>query len=131
MTMPSSMQLLDQHRERIPIAQLRPSIPTDSRTILGVIALIWPYSSSNRTFGLLLVEPDFRLRRERGQVHVEFSGPSAKAVAEAGAKIGDHVSLDLAGVEWTKDATTPATPGKGIDWGLRFSQRLLLQVDGL
>lgn len=125
------MRLRDQHREQIPIAQLQPSTPKDSSTIVGIVALIWPFSSSQKTFGLLLVEPDFRLRRKRGQVHVEFSGPSAKAVAGSGLIIGDQVSLDLVGVEWTKDATNPATPGKGIDWGLRFQQRLWLQVCGL
>ena len=129
--MPFSMHLQDQHREQIPIAQLRPSIPTGSTTIVGIVALIWPFSSSKKTFGLLLAEPDFRLRRARGQVHVEFFGPSAKAVAGSGVKIGDQILLDLVGVEWTKDATNLETPGRGIDWALRFEQRLSLQVRGL
>lgn len=110
----------------IPIAQLRPSVWPDTSTTVGQVALIWPYSSSNKSFGLLIVEPDYRLRRERGQVHVDFADSSAKVVARSGVKIGDEVLLSLVGVEW--NAATPRIPGGGIDWTLSFRERLVLQV---
>lgn len=126
--MPSSFDLRGTNQASIPIAQLQPSISPEASTIVGQVALIWPYSSSKKSFGLLIVEPDFRLRREHGQVHVEFLGSSAKAVALSGVKIGDEVLLSLVGVEWAKDEATPRTPGRGIDWELCFRERLVLQV---
>lgn len=129
--MPSSFDIRGKTQPSVPIAQLQPSISPDTITIVGQVALIWPYSSSKKSFGLLIVEPDFRLRRERGQVHVNFSNSSAKAVALSGVKIGDEVLLSMVGVEWTKDEATPRTPGHGIDWELCFRERLVLQVLGL
>lgn len=129
--MPSSFDHQGKGQASTPIAQLQPSISPDTSTIVGQVALIWPYSSSKKSFGLLIVEPDFRLRRERGQVHVDFSGSSAKTVARSGVKIGDEILLSLVGVEWRKDAATPRTPGDGIDWALCFRERLVLQVIGL
>ncbi len=126
--MSSSINIREEARERVPIAQLQPSIQVDSSTIFGIVALIWPYSSSQKSYSLLLVEPDFRLRRERGQVHVEFSGPSAKAVARSSVKIGDEIFLNLMGVEWVKDTAILSTPGKCLDWTLRFRERLLIEV---
>lgn len=126
--MPSSFDHQGKGQASIPIARLQPSISPDTSTIVGQVALIWPYSSSKKSFGLLIVEPDFRLRRERGQVHVDFSGSSAKVVARSGVKIGDEILLSLVGVEWAKDAATPRTPGDGIDWALCFRERLVLQV---
>lgn len=115
----------------VPIAQLHPSNSPDTSTFVGQVALIWPYSSSKISFGLLIVEPDFRLRREQGQVHVDFSGSSAKVLARSGVKIGDEILLSLVGVEWARDKATPRTPGDGIDWALCFRERLILQVLGL
>ena len=124
--MSSSFDLRGKAQAPIPIAQLRPSVSPDTTTTVGQVALIWPYSSSNKSFGLLIVEPDYRLRRERGQVHVDFSGSSAKIVARSGVKIGDEVLLSLVGVEW--NAATPRIPGGGIDWTISFRERLVLQV---
>lgn len=126
--MPSSFDHQGKGQASIPIARLQPSISPDTSTIVGQVALIWPYSSSKKSFGLLIVEPDFRLRRERGQVHVDFSGSSAKVVGRSGVKIGDEILLSLVGVEWAKDAATPRTPGDGIDWALCFRERLVLQL---
>ncbi|MCJ1465774.1 hypothetical protein MMC07_004393 [Pseudocyphellaria aurata] len=126
--MPSSFDLRGNGRASIPIAQLQPSISSNECTIVGQVALIWPYSSSKKSFGLLIVEPDFRLRHDRGQVHVKFSGSSAKDVARSGVKIGDEILLSLVGVEWTKDEASLQTPGHGIDWELCFRERLVLQL---
>lgn len=122
------MDLRDEANVQISIAQLQPSIQTERSHIFGTVALIWPYSSSQKTISLLLVEPDFRLRRERGQVHVKFFGSSAKALAISSIKIGDEVLLNLDGVEWVKEAVTLRTAGKGVEWALQFRDRLVLEV---
>lgn len=124
---PSSSYL--QHiQHQIPIAKLEPSIHADSNSIAGVVALIWPYSSANGSFSFLLAEPDFRLRREKGQVLVRLYGSSAKGIARSGIINGDQIILGLAGVTWVKDDSTLKTPGKGIDWELQFRERVVIQV---
>lgn len=74
------------------------------------------------------MEPDFRLRSNRGQVRVHFQGSSAKAVARSGISSGDQLLLSLKGAHWAKDTTTVPTPGRGIDWELQFGERLVLQI---
>ena len=115
-------------QRQIPISHLQPSIDAECTSILGVVTLVWPYSPSSESFSLLLVEPDFRLRRERGQVRVHFRGSSAKAVAACGIRIGDVISLCLVGVIWANDEEILRTPGKGIDWELQFKERVVLTV---
>ncbi len=115
-----------------PIAQLEPSIETTDTSISGIVTLIWPYSASQSSYSLLLVEPDFRLRRHKGQVRLHFTGSSAKAVARGGIQSGDRLLLSLEDVQWTQNASTAEittqTPGKGIDWELQFGERVVLQV---
>lgn len=122
------MDLRDEANMQIPIAQLQPSIQTERSYTFGKVALIWPYSSSQRTISLLLVEPDFRLRSERGQIHVRFFGSSATALARTSIQIGDEVLLNLYGAEWAKEATTFKTAGKGVEWAVQFRDRLVLEV---
>ena len=112
----------------IPIAQLHPGQDVSGQSISGVVTLIWPYSKSRRTFSLLLVEPDFRLRRQNGQVRIHFQGPSARILAESGVQSGDHILLNLDGVSWLRDESTKETPGRGIGWLLHFGECLSLQV---
>lgn len=114
-----------------PIARLNPRLGPDASSVAGIVTLIWPYASSKKTLSLLLVEPDFRLRSNRGQVRVHFHGSSAKAVARSGLSSGDQLLLSLTGADWAKDSTAATTPGKGIDWELQFGERLELQVRGL
>ena len=112
----------------LPIASLQPLINTQNTIVRGVVTLIWPYSASNKSFSILLVEPDFRLRRNQGQVRITFEGSSAKAAAKSGISSGDTVTLRLLGVNWARDDTTFKTPGRGIEWELRFAQRVVFQV---
>ncbi len=115
--------------ESIPIALLNPSLPTAARSLIkAVVTLIWPYSSSTRSLTVLLAEPDFRLRRSKGQVRVQFLGSSAHHVFKAGIGSGDQVILSLDGVNWAKDESTKQTPGRGIEWELRFTEKLIIQV---
>lgn len=115
--------------ETIPIAQLAPTIPTpDAKAVAAIVTLIWPYSSSTKTCAVLLAEYDFRLRRRKGQVRVQFTGPSATAVAESGIGIGDEVTLGLAGAKWLADAGDIKTPGRSVDWELLYDYKLVLEV---
>ena len=113
----------------IQIAQLTPLLAAPaSRSIKAVVTLTWPYSSATGSVAFLLSEPDFRLRRTRGQVRVQFSGSSAKEVAKSGIASGDLVVLSLDGVEWVHEGLTASTPGKGVEFELKFMERLALQV---
>lgn len=116
----------------IPIAQLTPLLTAPaSRSIKAIVTLTWPYSSATGSVAFLLSEPDFRLRRTRGQVRVQFAGSSAKRVAKSGIASGDEVILSLDGVEWIEDDNKVSTPGRGVEFELRFTERLLLQVCSL
>jgi hypothetical protein len=118
-----------QKTAHIPIAQLTPLLSEPStRSLKAIVTLIWPYSSIHGSFTVLLAEPDFRLRRTRGQVRVQFSGPSAKAVVNSKIGSGDEILLSLEGAEWVKDGSVAQTPGRGIEWELKFTERVLLQA---
>ncbi|KAL8697710.1 MAG: hypothetical protein Q9224_002179, partial [Gallowayella concinna] len=112
----------------IAIAQLDPSIDTSEKAVEGIVTLIWPYSISSQTFGILLAEPDFRLRRQKGQVRVQFRGSSAKAVARCDIQSGDRVTLNLSGVQWERDETVSGASGRGIEWELRFGEQIALRI---
>ncbi|KAH8654098.1 hypothetical protein BGZ60DRAFT_435927 [Tricladium varicosporioides] len=117
-----------ENTNQIPIAQLstQQSQPA-STSIRAIVSLTWPYSSATGSVAFLLSEPDFRLRRSRGQVRVQFSGSSGKRVAKSAIASGDEVLLSLDGVEFVEDATQVATPGKSVEFELKFTERLLLQ----
>jgi hypothetical protein len=115
----------------IPIAELTPDLEApSSRAVKAVVTLTWPYSSATGAVAFLLAEPDFRLRRNKGQVRAQFSGSSAKVIAKSGIASGDEVILSLDGVDWITDASVAlnATPGRGVDFELKFTEKLLLQV---
>ncbi|CZT13809.1 uncharacterized protein RCO7_09018 [Rhynchosporium graminicola] len=117
-----------ENTEHIPIAQLNPEVTAPAtRSIRAVVTLTWPYSSATGSVAFLLSEPDFRLRRAKGQVRVRFSGSSAKAVRASGIASGDEIVLSLDGVEWVSNDATVVTPGRGIEYELGFSERLLLE----
>lgn len=113
----------------IPIAQLTPLLRAPStRSIKAIVTLIWPFSSRTNSFTVLLAEPDFRLRQTRGQVRVEFAASSAREAGKAKIGSGDEVILSLDGAEWINDDSAARTPGRGVEWQLRFTERILLQV---
>src|SRR5690242_18016814 len=114
--------------EQVPIAALRPDLDAlDSKQIKAVVTLIWPYSSSQRQFALLLAEPDFRLRKKGGQVRARFSSTSARALAATGVGIGDEVVLSLHGAQFVQDGAI-STPGKSIEWELAYKQTVAISV---
>lgn len=113
----------------LPIATLEPTVVPSSQAYLdAVVTLVWPYSSSSRSTSLLLAEPDFRLRRHRGQVRVCFTGPAARAVGSSGIGIGDRVLLALVGCTWDSSDSLTFTPGRSVDGELNFRHRLKLLV---
>lgn len=112
----------------IQIAELQPELSARaSKQFKAAVTLIWPYSSSQRQFALLLAEPDFRLRRKKGQVRARFHGSSARALATTGVGIGDEVILSLKGAQFVQEGTVN-TPGRSIDWELEYTQTLSVQV---
>lgn len=111
----------------IPISQLTPLLSTPA-SINAIITLTWPYSSATGSIAFLLSETDFRNRRTRGQVRVQFAGSSAKNVAKAGLGSGDEVTLSLDGVEWIEAQDDTAIPGRGLEFELKFREKLHLQV---
>ncbi|KAE8441527.1 hypothetical protein EG329_004873 [Mollisiaceae sp. DMI_Dod_QoI] len=113
----------------IPIAQLTPLLAAPAtRSIKAIVTLTWPYSSATGSIAFLLSEPDFRLRRTKGQVRVQFAASSAKSVVKAGIASGDEVILRLDGVEWLEEQNDAVTPGRGLGFELKFTERLNLQV---
>ncbi|KAL5355341.1 hypothetical protein BJX96DRAFT_141139 [Aspergillus floccosus] len=118
-----------QGQDQIPIAQLSPAVENLSRSsIHATVSLLWPYSSSTKSLGLLLAEPDFRLRRSNGQVKVIFHGHIAESVAASSLGIGDDVFLGLEGARFLDNQATTQTPGKCVTWDLHFDDRVLLEV---
>ncbi|GIK00681.1 hypothetical protein Aspvir_004708 [Aspergillus viridinutans] len=113
----------------IPIARISPDADRIlERSIHAVVTLVWPYSSSNKSFSLLLAEPDFRLRRNNGQVKVVFRGCAAEAVAKSQVGIGDHVYLGLAGSKFVPSEAVAQTPGKCVPLDVQLDDGVLLEI---
>ena len=49
-------------------------------------------------------------------------------MADAGVKSGDRIQLGIEGVVWARDESIDKTPGRGIEWALHFTERLIFQV---
>ncbi|KAG6356872.1 hypothetical protein INS49_014747 [Diaporthe citri] len=112
-----------------PIAQLAPELPDQAtRKVHGEVTITWPFSSVSKSVAFLLAEPDFRLRRDKGQVRIQLNGPSAEVVGGLELGSGDEVTLDLDGVEWARDEEPARPPGSRSDWQLKFVGKLTLKV---
>ncbi|KAJ5352861.1 Telomere end binding protein [Penicillium brevicompactum] len=114
---------------KVPIAELSPDLeqPAD-KSILAVVTLVWPYSSAHKSLSLLLAEPDFRLRRSKGQVKVTFHGRVAEKVAESHVGIGDSICLGLVGSRFVSNEASQQTPGRSIAWDAHFETGVCLEV---
>ncbi|KAK4953612.1 hypothetical protein LTR10_008215 [Elasticomyces elasticus] len=113
----------------VPIQSLAPNTaPPAEASIRGIVTLLWPYSSSTKSCALLVADPDFRLRKQRGQVRVRFHGEVAAAVARARLAIGDEVVLRLQGANWEQDVSTATTPGRNVGGELSFGRHLDLRI---
>ncbi|PHH91218.1 hypothetical protein CDD83_1268 [Cordyceps sp. RAO-2017] len=110
-----------------PIAKLHPDIEnSQSRAVDGVVTITWPYSVVKESIAFVLAERDFRLRRQSGQLRVEFRGPAAKALVDLRVGGGDEVRLSLDGATWDGDQAPTQLPAGALEWQLSFSNRLLL-----
>jgi len=115
----------------IPIANLSPDLPDAStKSVRGVVTITWPYNSVNRTFAFNLAEPDFRLRRNKGQVRVNFTGRIAKAVGSCRLGSNDEVLLSLDGSAWEGEETSrrQSLPGMALGWKLIYTKKLFLKI---
>jgi hypothetical protein len=114
---------------KIPIAQLSPTLEQiEEKCIFATVSLVWPYSSSTKSFSLSLAEPDFRLRRSNGQVKATFHGRVAEKVAESHVGIGDTVRLSLKGADFVGNDTATQTPGRNVAWDLQFDNGVSIEV---
>lgn len=112
-----------------PIADLYPSVENArQRCVRAVVILLWPFSPSTSQCSLLLSEPDFRLRRFKGQFKAVFHNTAAKGIASSTIEIGDTVVLSLDGVNWKVVDSKNAVSTRGIGWDLEFTDRLLVEV---
>lgn len=111
-----------------PIAQLNPELPTQTITVRGVVTIVWPYSSTTSSLSFTIAEPEYRLRRPKGQIRVNFAGHIAKEVSSSGIGSGDELVIYLDGVEWEAEAANRRLSSAGHEWQLKFSQKLRLQV---
>lgn len=125
----ATMTSPDNVHKELPIAELSPEIEDVAfKYIEAVVTLVWPYSSSERTFSLLLADHDFRLRSSKGQVRVNFRGPSATELARTRVGIGDSLRLSLKGCKWGQNIQDVATPGKRVSWDLLYETVLEAEV---
>ncbi|KAK8012578.1 hypothetical protein PG991_009953 [Apiospora marii] len=111
-----------------PIAQLNPELPAQTATVRGVVTIVWPYSSTTSSLSFTIAEPEYRLRRPKGQIRVNFAGHIAKEVSGSGIGSGDELVICLDGVEWEAAATNTRLASAGHEWQLKFSQKLRLQA---
>ncbi|KAK0821951.1 hypothetical protein LTR75_000085 [Friedmanniomyces endolithicus] len=113
----------------VPIQSLTPdTVPPPNASIRGIVTLSWPYSSSTQQCALLLADPDFRLRKQKGQVRIRFTGDAAAAVARAHLGIGDEVELRLQGASWVDAVDVTGTPGRSVDGELSFGRHVELTI---
>ena len=113
----------------VPIAQLSPNLPEQSSCMVeGEVTIVWPYSLVTKSIAFKLVEPDFRLRRDKGQIRIEFHGPAGKSVSDALIGGGDTVWLGLEGARWEKASPDLAARSDTVEWQAKFTHRLHLKL---
>ncbi len=114
-------------KTQIPISQLSPNLSNPSTSyIRAIITLIWPYSSVAKSLSVLLAEPDFRLRNNRGQAKVYFTENVGKRVEESKLGSGDELILSLEGAEFTTldDNRDP----RNVGYELRYGTKCVVQI---
>lgn len=112
-----------------PLAQLCPDMQdASSRVVDGVVTITWPYSVVAETTAFILAEHDCRLRRDGGQLRVELRGAAARALGASAIGGGDEIRLSLRGAEWERHPAPTRLPAGTLEWQVKFSNRLLLQL---
>lgn len=117
------------HLTRVPIAQLSPDLDNlAGKSFLANVVLVWPYSSSAKSFSLLLVEPDVLLRHAQGQIKVTFHGRVAEKIAESHVGIGATICLALKDCKFLNNAELQQAPGRCVAWEAHFENGVSLEV---
>lgn len=112
-----------------PIAQLSPdNVDTNTRVVDGVVTITWPYSIVTKSIAFILAEHDVLLRRNQGQLRVQFHGASGRALADARIGGGDKLRISLEGAQWTKNDAKAGLPAGSLEWQLNFTNRLLATI---
>ncbi|KAI1326860.1 hypothetical protein F5Y16DRAFT_373612 [Xylariaceae sp. FL0255] len=114
-----------------PIAQLSPDLPDPhSKAVHGLVTITWPYNSVKGTFAFNLAEPDFRKRRNKGQVRITFTGRAAKVAGECGLAGNDKVLLSLDGAAWEPEDVDrrQSLPGSELGWKIVFADNFSLKI---
>lgn len=115
--------------EVIPIAKLNPDIPNpESLAVRAVVTLTWPYNSIKTSIAFCLAEHDFQLRRDHGQVRVQFDGPAAAALSDLDVGSGDEALIGLQGVEWSMEQQNRRKSASNIQWQMNFKNVLRIQL---
>ncbi|CAZ81201.1 unnamed protein product [Tuber melanosporum] len=112
--------------KQVPLASLAPgTYDNEPGFFVAIISLLWPFSPSSSSLSILASEKDFRLRKNRGQVRVNFTGLAASVVDQTKLQIGDRVIISLEGVEFQPldDATE-----RDVPWVVVYSTRLAMKV---
>ncbi|KAF8442630.1 hypothetical protein BGX38DRAFT_1201619 [Terfezia claveryi] len=105
----------------VPICALPPTstdLSTSPTFISGIIALLFPYSSTTQTLRLVLAEEDPRRRADKGQLRISFHGRAAREVASRELQIGDKLILGLERGGWFK--LKNVKEGRELGWSLKF-----------
>lgn len=119
-------------KRQISIAQISSDLPDPSHAeIRGIITLLWPYSSLTKSLALNLAESDVRLRSEKGQVKISFTGSLGRFVGTQGLGIDDQLVLSLEGADFVK---TVPRDSRDVGWELRYASilrgRIIGRLDG-
>ena len=101
---------------------------TSDKCIEGVVSLIWPFSSYTQQAAILVAEPDFRLRKAKGQTKVRFHGESAVEVAKSGIGVGDTVRLGLEGAQFVQPDRGDIVTGQRADADLAFHHEMAMDI---
>ncbi|CUS10565.1 unnamed protein product [Tuber aestivum] len=112
--------------KRVPLASLAPGTSdNEPEFLVAIISLLWPFSPSSSSLSILASEKDFRLRKNRGQVRINFKGLAASAVDRTELQIGDRVVISLEGAQFQPldDATE-----RDVPWVVVYSTRLAMKV---
>ena len=112
--------------KQVLLASLAPGASdSEPKFLVAIISLLWPFSPSSSSLSVLASEEDFRLRKNRGQVRINFKGLPASAVDRTKLQIGDRVIISLEGAEFQPldDATE-----RDVPWIVVYSTRLAMKV---
>ena len=116
----------EMEKQHIQISHISGDLPNLSYCeIRGIITLLWPYSSLTKSLALNLAEKDVRLRTNKGQVKISFTGPLGKYVGAQGLNIDDELVLSLQGAEIVKSQPRDS---RDVGYELKYAKKLVGRI---